>query len=981
MQTRTTEDGTTFAALVVAPRIPGYAPVSVTHLKKIDFLKDVKARGTDPGATGWFNNVFRVAENIYSLRVENVFQEDGNQFFGTAQMIRDEFVPDVFTSDDWVVFDCAVPQGSDALEVKFSNGTISAKANIQFQGDTATVSYNDGAFQPPLSLFGGGGDLRPLRIVLPINNNPIFGGVSNEVLREYLGTWTVETTPALTDETFQLPATPFQFDLNALILDEITYQKKPNFVNEQGEEFYGGATFTAKAKIVGPDNGRVLRVDVPQNFACRARVRSLDRSLGIDGVVHEQIQASGEPTTEGVLLTFDWDGIGPGSVRYPAELDFGISIWGLVTFDEPASVLELQNAIGEPAVGGSHSGPPGFFADSNFNLEVSPNPFIPPEEEYIDLDGDGELDWNDYDQDGIPDGWPPEADTDGDGLPDVPPPDPFVTITAEPRKNGYDTKNWVIHVENEEGNQIPDATFMGDTPTAYIEWTPPADLEPQILKVGIHAGLCRNRTLPLTVRAQDGGESDDGCVVAPEVVADLALAGDPYLKISGSNRGKEFVFRSDRPATSEQLDQVFTEGALKLEVIDLGGQIPRAQTTLDLEIQTNKSELAKNLKLQRENSTKFGLSVDLSTELKDFSEPISNDFDSQAFFSLETGNGQAGDLFAQILKQQGQTQIGRSTGTADSTILQSVSFLFSLTDEQNLVKPTRSALRAGGFEAVEVNVVDQSLPASLELSTRFRYKNQAPFLYISSSGDHDTNELSLSSSESFNPTRDLRPNEFSKVRTMILAGSSNLDINDYNYLHPPVSPGIDPNSPGLAWDLRFPRYLGGVGSEGNLLGYCCTPHRTEELQKAVLRDFFNLLGSGQFASNLSETISSGFETVALAWVLANGETDNSGACAITARGYYFTLIERGSAPPQRRRYQMDELFRRDLRRLPLGYVLQTEPQRLVTARTYWAEKSLVFIPREIWSDLSNPLTLKASHLADPRTRRLNGFSIFRRSTM
>ena len=78
---------------------------------------------------------------------------------------------------------------------------------------------------------------------------------------------------------------------------------------------------------------------------------------------------------------------------------------------------------------------------------------------------------------------------------------------------------------------------------------------------------------------------------------------------------------------------------------------------------------------------------------------------------------------------------------------------------------------------------------------------------------------------------------------------------------------------------------------------------------------------------------------------------------------------------------MDELFRRDLRRLPLGYVLQTEPQRLVTARTYWAEKSLVFIPREIWSDLSNPLTLKASHLADPRTRRLNGFSIFRRSTM
>ena len=87
MQTRTTEDGTTFTALVVAPRIPGYAPVSVTHLKKIDFLKDVKARGTDPGATGWFNNVFRVAENIYSLRVENVFQEDGNQFFGTAQMI------------------------------------------------------------------------------------------------------------------------------------------------------------------------------------------------------------------------------------------------------------------------------------------------------------------------------------------------------------------------------------------------------------------------------------------------------------------------------------------------------------------------------------------------------------------------------------------------------------------------------------------------------------------------------------------------------------------------------------------------------------------------------------------------------------------------------------------------------------------------------------------------------------------------------
>ena len=78
----------------------------------------------------------------------------------------------------------------------------------------------------------------------------------------------------------------------------------------------------------------------------------------------------------------------------------------------------------------SHSGPPGFFDEPNYNLEVSPNPFIPPEEEYIDLDGDGELDWNDYDQDGIPDGWPPEADTDGDGLPDVPPPDPFVSLTA-----------------------------------------------------------------------------------------------------------------------------------------------------------------------------------------------------------------------------------------------------------------------------------------------------------------------------------------------------------------------------------------------------------------------------------------------------------------------------------------------------------------------------------------------------------------------
>ena len=522
VQTRTTEDGTTFAALVVAPRIPGYAPVSVTHLKKIDFLKDVKARGTDPGATGWFNNVFRVAENIYSLRVENVFQEDGYQFFGTAQMIRDEFVPDVFTSDDWVVFDCAVPQGSDALEVKFSNGTISAKVNIELQGNTATVSYNDGPFQPPLNLFGGGGDPRPLRIVLPVNNNPIFGGVSNEVLREYLGTWTVETTPALTDETFQLPATPFQFDLNAVIVDEITYQKKPNFVDTEGNEFYGGATFTAKAKVVGPGSDNPLRPDIPQNFACRAKVRGLDRTLGFDGVVHERILATGAVTRGGATLSFDWDGVGPGSVRYPAELDFGVSFWGLVTGSTPESVLNDQSATGDPAVGGSHSGPPGFFDEPNYNLEVSPNPFIPPEEEYIDLDGDGELDWNDYDQDGIPDGWPPEADTDGDGLPDVPPPDPFVTITAEPRKNGYDTKNWVIHVEDEEGNQIPDATFMGDTPTAYIEWTPPAELEPQILKVGIHAGLCRNRTLPLTVRAQDGGESEDGCLVVPEVFAELA---------------------------------------------------------------------------------------------------------------------------------------------------------------------------------------------------------------------------------------------------------------------------------------------------------------------------------------------------------------------------------------------------------------------------------------------------------------------------
>ena len=937
VQTRTTEDGTTFAALVVAPRIPGYAPVSVTHLKKIDFLKDVKARGTDPGATGWFNNVFRVAENIYSLRVENVFQEDGNQFFGTAQMIRDEFVPDVFTSDDWVVFDCAVPQGSDALEVKFSNGTISAKVNIELQGNTATVSYNDGPFQPPLNLFGGGGDPRPLRIVLPVNNNPIFGGVSNEVLREYLGTWTVETTPALTDETFQLPATPFQFDLNAVIVDEITYQKKPNFVDTEGNEFYGGATFTAKAKVVGPGSDNPLRPDIPQNFACRAKVRGLDRTLGFDGVVHERILATGAVTRGGATLSFDWDGVGPGSVRYPAELDFGVSFWGLVTGSTPESVLNDQSATGDPAVGGSHSGPPGFFDEPNYNLEVSPNPFIPPEEEYIDLDGDGELDWNDYDQDGIPDGWPPEADTDGDGLPDVPPPDPFVTITAEPRKNGYDTKNWVIHVEDEEGNQIPDATFMGDTPTAYIEWTPPAELEPQILKVGIHAGLCRNRTLPLTVRAQDGGESEDGCLVVPEVFAELAYGeleprievfefeeNKPLKKVAVISKDEDASARDERQGLLEKIyrwENDVGSNTLKIRVrgFEPTGRTANGKDKVDLlvrNLNTNTNEPQKTLEVQLLGTATKGVYEGEVT----LDENLLHGEEGTSYTVSETYRNLNESLFVGV-------NLGGSPSTYPPPVRQFGSLSDRAIDRLELtgeyqngelpsdeVPPTPANLLAFGFEPLSFQPTNEPVNG---LRAILKVQNSAKFAYlnvhgtktglIQLGGDRDISRLidqgdttAGKKSVRFDPEPPYA-NLTRNLRTLIMASCSVLNLNDYNNIHVEQSsngswPNLDARRfGGTLWDQATGQgenntVLLGYG-DISLYGYSISP---------------NTMGKYKDELNTLSSVADLNERQALAWLSANmkvvlekprEEDDETlkllGACAITKDYYYYIPYRRG----------------------------------------------------------------------------------------
>ena len=535
---------------------------------------------------------------------------------------------------------------------------------------------------------------------------------------------------------------------------------------------------------------------------------------------------------------------------------------------------------------------------------------------------------------------------------------------------------WTVSIKDPEGNVVDDDSIKttGFGPEVVAAWDGAIDGEfvedPLSYSFFIEAQGCKD----------DGGiavgrnlDSVRGQITIPgcfEALKNLSMTPFPTLRVYGQNRDRDFEFRSDLTPTAEKLNEVFTEGTLTFELTGTFLSIPEEQDTVNVILDANKSPQLQGytLVLQRKTFDKFEAEFDLSLLLKNFSAPVESDIDSQAFYTCDTSDSPLDSLlFTLVLENRGQVQLGRSAGGADSTSILEPNTAEAITDNNNVTLPTKSAFRAMGYEVIEAKLSEPSIPTADNIKVRFRYKNQAPLTYFSGSGDHTANTLNLSNGEVISATNgDLTTTDFENVRTLILAGCPNLDINDYNDVHPTSTDTISLSSPGRDWDRLIPSEGLGVGARGNLLGYNGDSPATDSQQSILLDDFVKILDSGEFRNNAEM-----LDEVALAWLLANGQLTHHNSCAITARGYYFFRIKvgrnnnRGFGVP----------VRADKRKMSIKQAHDRGQNTLQFAQKRWRTRTARFVPRDVWSDISDPSELKAVHLEESNSRKIKSIDL------
>jgi hypothetical protein len=551
VQGKIDDNGVARVAVVLAPKKPGGPAPDLSSFEGVDLFDRSQAPGigvdtgvkgrADPGRRPNTPGTFAFSNVKRDLKTMRLLPHFPNQeaLIGAANFGSEPLYG--YASCRYVAFDHHADLSQGSQSVTFRRGAFEGKAEIYFgtaNGQKAIMARINGGSPTFVLNVHSSANIVFFGMILPVES-VAPRGLGQDELDEVLGPWRVEGAPQFGDrnllisleEQLLIPgspragSTPFDFTLSGLIVKDVQAAYRPDTVDPASEQtFSAGAIFTGKASIVpfGGNTSNYRLVYKAEIFANGAPKQDVVRTI------------YGQTSSPGLgesTITVDWDGKGNNGQALPGDTIYGVSITAMLSNDAADTLLEDTTGFifsTTPGVG------PAGVAQASGLFEITPNPYIPytaeeqvhgfDEEGYpswVDLDGDGEIDFPDHNNDGEPDyqaGDPP----------------PGITIRANLSRAGYNLSGWQLNVYAEDGallHRAEDLDAQGRFgESGEYEWTAadiPSDLEPQELRVEIIPTYCRQTTADLQVLArteQECGPSApvDG-TVALGVPVDVSL--------------------------------------------------------------------------------------------------------------------------------------------------------------------------------------------------------------------------------------------------------------------------------------------------------------------------------------------------------------------------------------------------------------------------------------------------------------------------
>lgn len=859
VQARTLPDGTLHIAVGIAPHGQGYEGPDLSGIQGerifdvVDGANGIRARLKDDRSnldvvageqsayvTDWLMRTER--RGIEFFRGERkgglTNQQPGKPIFGA------------YTSDGYLVYNAHVSSADQVISI--TNGTIVGTARVRISEVTnptfpdqqmsfVEVSQNDGPFlpipqdqPPPLSILRV-----KLSVVLPLecaSEDPAGAG-----------NWTMDAVPplraSLAEPDSLIGGTPFQWHVRGLVIDNITVENKPKYVDPTtGEEFHGGATYTARARMVPGDEGAVPS-DVfgvgetgQENGRLYLRARVL---AGPEHLQREIFVDAGEFSPAGTEITFDWEGTNFGNGRFPVDEKYPIRLWGVIDTDGLGTpgdpeVNPITTAAGRVATPYEVRGPKELLPETAL-FKATPTPYIPAP---LDIDGDqlwakqgddyfplwphpitGDAWWPpvapDEDGDGVPDafnfhptvwvdGEEIQVDEDGDGFPDHGPqkPEPFkiqgTLFDPERQKLNEFDPEWTLHVRKEPKGAEVHPKFTGtshilnkeisyEDMVAIIE-----EHEVDELHLEFHMKLCSKNVRKLFFSARtvdDLPKPSTTCLDPTEAtyVADIGASTPVTLAVLDKNGT---VVARTRPNGSQALGLEEITDLGELEVRAFG--LPEEVSSLSVSISSKPSFLErKPLILKRQSGNSF----------------LDGKFDPSSI--IESTGDQQRPVFSSIdwstgIAPQGETQFfllemaerdsvfnGRVFFGADpfdvlnlGDIVDAFSQLaLSNRDKLDLSTVGKAAFDAGGFELLQIKIDDSEVESNDRVLLRIA--NTANVLMMGGHGSYvgftntGTSNIVLADRTGPNPPNTFFSEEWRNIKTLIITGCVACNFNDY----------------------------------------------------------------------------------------------------------------------------------------------------------------------------------------------------------
>lgn len=574
VQARVNEDGMVQIAMVMAPKAPGGKAPDVSELRGVNLFdrnvippadspdSQVRARAHTDRRIGFGGNLnfSAVRRTLDQFALVPFFgdEELGNGIVNDENFTLDHVI--CYASSRYLAYDHYVdfdqlPTGRQ--KITFRHNELEGSAEVYKESGFIWAKINDNPPAIVRSLNGQDPRVANVAFILPLNSALTPRGMSDEILKETVGVWTVEGEPQFSDRGFDSDvlmwgqegagATPFSFNLKALLVENVEAEYAEDTTDpDTGEVLSNGATFTADLKFIeGKPEGQTNTTS--QRFEALHRATAYKAEIFEDGgeVVRTLWGHAPVPGAGVTTLTIPWNGESNLGNKVPGNTVYGIAITAML--DDTESPPEQANGYIftiSPGVGPEGVSAP-FLGDEE--LKITPAGYYPYTDEEInnyEETEEGELVWLGRDEFGNPLG----PDHDGDGESDFEPGDgpPEVEFSADLFKPGYKT-SWTLRVfkgpeddrveitESYYGNNpidelTPPWTGEGDL---FETWVPPGNLGGEEITLQLSVERCRDQP-DLQILAMFRGTPDPtatpptaGC---PVEVCEFAMG--PVVNIS-----------------------------------------------------------------------------------------------------------------------------------------------------------------------------------------------------------------------------------------------------------------------------------------------------------------------------------------------------------------------------------------------------------------------------------------------------------------